>query len=55
MLVYIRGAGATASGIALRLYYAGCRIVMSDLEHPRALRRNVCFSEALRLGKKTVL
>lgn len=54
MLVYIRGAGATASGIALRLYYAGCRIVMSDLEHPRALRRNICFSEALRLGKKTV-
>ncbi|MBR2561068.1 MAG: molybdenum hydroxylase [Eubacterium sp.] len=54
MLVYIRGAGSVASGIAFRLYHANCRIVMSDLEHPQALRRNVCFSEALRTGRTVV-
>ncbi|MCF0146010.1 MAG: molybdenum hydroxylase [Eubacterium sp.] len=54
MLVYIRGAGVMASGIAMRLYRAGCRIVMSDLEHPLALRRTVCFSEAIRRGSVNI-
>ena len=54
MLVYIRGAGAIASAIAVRLYRANCKIVMSDLEHPRALRRTVSFSEAMRNGKAMV-
>lgn len=54
MLVYIRGAGVIASAVAVRLFHANCRIVMSDLEHPRALCRTVCFSEALRLGKTEV-
>ena len=54
MLVYIRGAGAVASGIAVRLFHANCKIIMSDRKHPRALRRNVCFSEALRNGSTVV-
>ena len=54
MLVYIRGAGVTASAIAARLYRANCRIVMSDREHPHALRRNICFAEALRKGTTDV-
>ena len=54
MLVYIRGAGVIASAVAVRLFHANCRIVMSDLEHPHALCRTVCFSEALRLGKTEV-
>ena len=54
MLVYIRGAGVTASAIAARLYHANCRIVMSDREHPHALRRNICFAEALRKGSTVV-
>ena len=54
MLVYIRGAGLTASAIARRLFHANCRIVMSDREHPYALRRTVCFSEALRTGETTI-
>ena len=44
MLVVIRGAGDLASGIALRLYRAGARIVMLDVEVPTAVRRSVAFS-----------
>jgi len=54
MLVYIRGAGDLASGIALRLHRAGMQIVMADLPVPTAVRRTVCFSEAIRLGEARV-
>lgn len=51
MLVEIRGAGDIATGIALRLHRAGCKIVMCDLEVPTSIRRTVSFSEAIRLGE----
>ncbi len=54
MLVVIRGAGDIASGIALRLYRAGMRVVMCDLPVPTSIRRTVCFSEAIRLGEMRV-
>ena len=54
MLVVIRGAGDIASGIALRLYRAGMRLVLTDLKEPTAVRRTVCFSEAIRLGEVRV-
>ena len=54
MLVYIRGAGVTASAVAARLFHANCRIVMSDRERPHTLRRNIAFAEALRSGTVTV-
>ena len=54
MLVLIRGAGDIASGIALRLYRAGFSVVMTDLERPTAIRRTVCFSQAILLGQATV-
>ena len=54
MLVVIRGAGDIASGIALRLYRAGIRLVLTDLPNPTAVRRTVCFSEAIRLGEVQV-
>ncbi len=54
MLVVIRGAGDLASGIALRLYRAGARIVMLDVEVPTAVRRSVAFSEAIRLDEAHV-
>ncbi len=47
MLVLIRGAGDLASGIALRLHHAGLQIVMTDLPKPTAIRRTVCFSQAI--------
>lgn len=54
MLVLIRGAGDIATGIALRLVRAGCRLVMTDLPVPTSIRRTVAFSEAIRLGETTV-
>ena len=54
MLAVIRGAGDIASGIALRLFRAGMRVVMCDLARPTSIRRTVCFSEAIRLGETRV-
>ena len=50
MLVVIRGAGDIATGIALRLYRAGIRLVLTALPQPTSIRRTVCFSDAIRLG-----
>lgn len=54
MLVLIRGAGDLASGIALRLHHARMRVVMTDLPRPTAIRRTVCFSQAILFGTMTV-
>ena len=54
MLVLIRGAGDIATGIALRLYRGGIRVVLTDLSRPTAIRRTVCFSQAIVLGETTV-
>ena len=54
MFVLIRGAGDLATGIALRLYRAGLCVAMTDLEKPTAIRRTVCFSQALVYGETVV-
>ncbi len=54
MLVLIRGAGDLASGIALRLYHAKLQVVMTDLPRPTAIRRTVCFSQAILYGAMQV-
>ena len=54
MLVLIRGAGDLASGIALRLHRAGVDVVMTDLPQPTAIRRTVCFSQAIMEGSMVV-
>ena len=54
MLILIRGAGDLASGIALRLYRCGMQVVMTDLPQPTAIRRTVCFSQAIAHGNCTV-
>ena len=54
MLVLIRGAGDLASGIALRLHHAKMQVVMTDLPRPTAIRRTVCFSQAILFGTMTV-
>ena len=53
-MILIRGAGDIASGIAVRLYRAGYTPVMTDLSEPTAIRRTVCFSEAILQGSCTV-
>ncbi len=53
-LIIIRGAGEMASGVAYRLHRAGLKIVMTELPQPLAVRRWVCFSEAVYEGQCTV-
>ncbi len=52
--VLIRGGGDLATGVALRLHRAGLRIVLAELANPLAVRRTVCFSEAVYEGRWTV-
>lgn len=54
MLVLIRGSGDLASGIALRLHRSGLSVVMTDLPRPTAIRRTVCFSQAILFGTMRV-
>ncbi len=54
MLIWIRGAGDLATGVAYRLYKSGFSIVMSDLPQPTSIRRTICFSEAIIKGETTV-
>lgn len=54
MRILIRGAGDLASGIALRLHHAKMQVIMTDLPRPTAIRRTVCFSQAILFGSMTV-
>lgn len=53
-LVVIRGAGDLASGVALRLHRIGFPIVMTEINHPLAVRRTVSFAQAIFDGVCTV-
>jgi len=53
-LVLIRGGGDLATGVALRLYRAGIKLVITELPQPLAVRRTVSFSEAVYEGNHTV-
>jgi len=53
--IVVRGAGELGSAVAIRLAKEGLpRIVMVERPFPKAVRRNVCFSEAVFEGAKTV-
>lgn len=53
--VLIRGAGELASATAHHMFCQGFRqIVMLDRRYPKAVRRTVCFSEAIVAGTQTV-
>jgi xanthine dehydrogenase accessory factor len=53
--VLIRGAGELASATAHQLYTRGYRnILMLERRYPKAVRRQVCFSEAILDGTQTV-
>jgi xanthine dehydrogenase accessory factor len=54
MLVVIKGAGDLASGIALRLRHARFDIAMTEVPRPTAVRRTVCFSQAVYAGSAQV-
>ena len=54
MLVVVKGAGDLASGVAVRLHRAGIDVVMTDLERPTAIRREVSFCRAISQGEARV-
>ena len=54
MLAVIRGAGDLATGIALRLWRSHIRVVMTEIPQPTAIRRTVCFSQAVVHGQARV-
>ena len=54
MLVYVRGAGDIATGVAARLVRAGVPVVMADIAVPTCIRRTISFCEAIRLGEVEV-
>jgi xanthine dehydrogenase accessory factor len=53
-IVFIRGGGDLASGVALRLFRAGLRVLISELPQPLAVRRTVSFAEAVYARQVTV-
>ena len=44
MLVYVRGAGDIATGVAARLVRAGVSVVMADIAVPTCIRRTIGFA-----------
>jgi xanthine dehydrogenase accessory factor len=50
-MILIRGGGDLATGVALRAYRAGYRVVVTELAQPLAVRRTVSFSEAIYSGE----
>lgn len=53
-LVIVRGAGDLATGTIHALVSAGFPVIALEVPNPAAIRREVCFSEAVYDGKKTV-
>jgi xanthine dehydrogenase accessory factor len=51
--ILVRGGGDLASGVALRLYRVGIRVVITELDHPLSVRA-VSFSEAVYTGAHRV-
>jgi xanthine dehydrogenase accessory factor len=54
LVVLIRGAGEMATGVAYRLYQSRLRVCLLEITKPLAVRRTVCFSEAVYDGEKEV-
>lgn len=54
MLVLIRGAGDLATGVAVRLYWAGFQVVMTDIPQPTAVRRTAAFCQCIYDGTAQV-
>lgn len=53
-LIYVRGGGDLASGVAHRLHRAGFTVMIAELAQPLCVRRSVAFAEAVYAGTHTV-
>ena len=54
LVVLIRGAGEMATGVAHRLNESRLRVCLLEVAKPLAVRRTICFSEAVYDGEKEV-
>lgn len=54
LLVFIRGGGDLASGVALRLHRAGLQVMIAELPQPLVVRRSVSYAEAIYRGEVSV-
>lgn len=54
ILVLIRGGGDLATGVAVRLFKAGFKIIVLEIEHPTVIRLPVSFARAVYEGKVIV-
>ena len=50
----IKGAGDLASGVALRLFKAGYRFIMTELAQPTAIRTTVSFAQSIYEGQMEI-
>ena len=53
-ITVFRGAGDLASGIALRLWRSGYKVILTELARPLCIRRTVAFANAVYEGKMNV-
>lgn len=53
-LIIVRGGGDIASGTIMKLYQCGFPVLIIEIAHPSAIRRNVAFSEAIYQGTQTI-
>jgi xanthine dehydrogenase accessory factor len=54
LVVILRGGGDLASGVALRLFHAGIRLLVTELPQPLVVRRLVSFAQAVYSGQAVV-
>lgn len=53
-IAVVRGGGDIASGTIQKLYNSGFKILVLEVEKPTAIRRRVCFGEAVYEGEITI-
>jgi len=53
-LIIVRGGGDLATGTIYKLYKSGFSVLVLEIAHPSAIRRNVSFCEAIYQGTQTV-
>ncbi len=52
--IVVLGGGDLASGVALRLFRLGCKLIVTELAQPHAVRRTVSFAQAVYDGSITI-
>lgn len=53
-IIVVRGGGDIASGTIHKLHRCGFKVVILEIEKPSAIRRTVCFSEAIYEGQSII-